>query len=106
MNGGRTPRRAPRGGPETAADETTLSVRVQPRASKNELAGMSEGVVKVRLTAPPLDNRANEALVDVLASAAGVPRRMVEIVAGERGRNKIVRVRGISPGELFRRLGV
>ena len=70
------------------------------------MAGLSEGVLRVRLTAPPVENRANEALVRFLAEALGVPRGCVEIVAGDRGRNKIVRVRGVAPDELRRRLGL
>lgn len=62
--------------------------------------------MRVRLTAPPLENRANDALVRFLAEALGVPRGSVEIVAGDRGRNKAVRVRGIAPAELYARLGL
>lgn len=94
------PRRA---GPELSA---TVTVRVQPRASRDGVVGFSEGVLRVRLTAPPLENRANEALVRFLAGALGVPRAWVDIVAGGRGRNKIVRVHGIGPGELYGRLGL
>lgn len=99
------PRRAPpgRAGAEPSA---TVSVRVQPRSSRDEVSGLSGGVVRVRLTAPAVENRANEALVRFLAGALDVPRARVEIVAGGRGRNKIVRVRGIAPGELYARLGI
>ncbi len=83
-----------------------MTVRVQPRASRDGVAGLSEGVLRVRLTAPPLENRANEALVRFLAGVLDVPRASVEIVAGDRGRNKIVRVRGITPAELYGRLGI
>lgn len=60
--------------------------------------------MRVRLTAPPIENRANEALVHFLAQALSVPRSRVEIVAGARGRNKVVRVLGLSRGEVFARL--
>ncbi len=102
MSGPRAPR-LPRAGLEPSA---TVAVRVQPRSSRDGVAGLSEGVLRVRLTAPPVENRANEALVRFLAGALGVPRGCVEIVAGDRGRNKIVRVRGIAPDELHRRLGL
>ncbi len=92
-----------RGGTEASA---TVTVRVQPRASRDEVAGMSAGVVRIRLTAPPVENRANEALVRFLAGALDVPRAQVEIVTGGRGRNKVVRVRGLAPQELYRRLGL
>ena len=96
-------RRPARGGVEPSA---TVTVRVQPRSSRDGVAGLSEGVLRVRLTAPPVENRANEALVRFLAGALRVPRGCVEILAGDRGRNKIVRVRGVAPDELRRRLGL
>ncbi len=91
---------------EAAAPVATVTVRVQPRSSRNEIGELAGGVLRIRLTAPPVENRANEALVRFLAGALDVPRARVEIVAGDRGRNKIVRVRGIAPAELYRRLGL
>lgn len=60
----------------------------------------------MRLTAPPIENRANEALVRFLAQTLDVPRSRVAIVAGPKGRNKVVRVSGLSRGEVFARLGL
>jgi uncharacterized protein (TIGR00251 family) len=74
----------------------TLSVRVTPRSGKEGIAGCEEGVVRVRLNAPPVEGKANEALARFLAKALGVPRGRVILVAGERGRNKIVRVEGMT----------
>ncbi|WP_307402798.1 DUF167 domain-containing protein [Desulfofundulus luciae] len=73
-----------------------FKVRVQPRAARNELAGIFEDALKVRLTAPPVEGEANEACRDFLARLLGVPRARVEIVAGYTGRNKLVRVQGVS----------
>ncbi|MGE5190059.1 MAG: DUF167 domain-containing protein [Gemmatimonadota bacterium] len=95
--------RAAPGGRQPSA---TVTVRVQPRAPRDGVSGLSGGVLRVRLTAPPVENRANEALVRYLAGTLGVPRRCVEIVAGDRGRDKIVRVLGIAPAELYGRLGL
>lgn len=83
-----------------------LTVRVLPRSSKEEVAGFAEGVVRVRLTAPPVENRANEALVKFLSRIFDVPRRQIEIVTGGTGRNKLVRVAGIERKEALRKLGV
>lgn len=85
---------------------STFSVRVMPRSSREEVAGLSEGDVRIRLTAPAIENRANEALVRFLSQALGVPRRQVELLAGERGRRKVVRIHGMSKEEIFRRLGL
>jgi len=91
---------------EAAGPSATVTVRVQPRSSRDGVGELSGGVLRIRLTAPPVENRANEALVRFLARALGVPRACVEIVTGDRGRNKIVRVRGITREELYGRLGV
>lgn len=77
-------------------------VRVQPRASRTEIAGTHQGALKVRLQAPPVDGAANEALVEFLAESLGVPRRMVEIVSGASSRTKVVEVAGIDAGAVTR----
>ncbi|OGW36951.1 MAG: YggU family protein [Nitrospirae bacterium GWD2_57_9] len=82
------------------ADTCTLSVRIQPRASKNEISVMEDGGLKIRLTAPPVDGAANEALIRFLADTFSVTRSQVEIVSGHTSKNKIVRIEGISNGQL------
>lgn len=69
---------------------------MQPRAARNELVGLHDGVLKVRLTAPPVEGAANEALVRFLAEQLGVPRRQVIVVAGTSGRRKILEIHGVS----------
>lgn len=82
-----------------------LRVHVQPRAKRSEVAGRHGDALKVRLAAPPVDGAANEELVRLLAEALGLPRRSVRIVAGITGRDKVVEVDGLAPGEAERRLG-
>jgi len=72
-------------------------VRVIPRASRDELAGMRDGRLLVRVTAPPLDGRANAAVCALLAKAAGVPKGAVRVVRGEASRDKRVRIDGDAP---------
>ena len=79
----------------------TVSVRVVPRASREGVAGFEGGVVRIRLNAPPVEGQANEALVRFLSKALGVPKNRITLVAGEKGRNKIVRVEGITREELL-----
>jgi uncharacterized protein (TIGR00251 family) len=74
----------------------TLRVRVQPRASRDALGGEREGALVVRLTAPPVDGRANEALGRLLGRALGVPPSAVRVVRGTTGREKRVEVAGVS----------
>ena len=75
-----------------AAGVVRFDVRVQPRASKNEFAGVQNGALRVRLHAPPVDGAANAALVEFLADELGIPRRLVRIVSGFGSRNKVVEV--------------
>ncbi len=69
-----------------------LDIRVQPRASRNEIAGVIGEQLKVRLTAPPVDGKANLALLKFLAQCCGVPRGQVTLLSGDAGRNKRVRI--------------
>lgn len=71
-----------------------VSVHVQPRASRSEIAGVHGDALKVRLPAPPVDGAANEALIALLARGLGVARRDVRIVAGTASRTKTVEIRG------------
>ena len=73
-----------------------LVVRVQPRASRDEVAGAIEGALKIRLCAPAVDNRANEALTEFLAAVLKVPKSSVRILSGERGRTKRVEITGVT----------
>ena len=74
----------------------SLLVRVQPRASKDEIAGETGGALKVRLRAPAVEDRANEALVEFLAQLLKTPRSAVRILSGERSRTKRVEIRGVT----------
>jgi uncharacterized protein (TIGR00251 family) len=73
-----------------------LAIRVQPRASRDEVAGAIEGALKIRLCAPAVDNRANEALTEFLAAVLKVPKSSVRILSGERGRTKRVEITGVT----------
>jgi len=78
-------------------ESAVLSVRIQPRASKNRISRSEDGSCKIWLTAPPVDGAANEALVKFLASLLGVAKSQVEIATGLTSKNKIVRISGIGP---------
>ena len=82
----------------------TLSIRIQPRASKNEIVRMEGGGLKIRLTAPPVDGAANEALVKFLARSLGVSKSQVEIVSGHTSRHKVIRIDGLSSEDVDRLL--
>jgi len=71
-----------------------LDVRVIPRAKRTEAAGLRNGALLVRLAAPPVDGAANTALVAFLASTLGVPSRAVQLLSGDRGRQKRILIAG------------
>lgn len=73
-----------------------LNVRVQPRAARTGIAGVHGDALKVRLTSPPVEGAANDALVEFLADTFAVARRAVRILAGEHSRSKIVEIEGIT----------
>jgi uncharacterized protein len=78
----------------------SFAVRVIPRASRDAVDGEFQGALKVRLTAPPADNRANEALRRFLAERLNVSAAAVRILRGEKSRSKRVEVRGVSPAQI------
>ena len=82
----------------------TFAVRVVPRASRNEIAGVHGDALKVRLTAPPVEGKANEALIAFLAKRLGVRKSQVEIMAGATSRRKMIRVIDLSAQEVEERL--
>lgn len=73
-------------------NDLLLSVRVQPKASRDEIIGPYEDVLKIRITAPPVDGKANSHLIQFLAKTFGVPKSRVEIISGETGRVKRLRI--------------
>ena len=78
-----------------------FSVKVQPRASKDEIAGEMGGALKVRLRAPAVEDRANEALVDFLAQLLKTSRSAVRILGGERSRTKRLEIRGVTQQQIL-----
>jgi hypothetical protein len=75
-------------------------VRVQPRASKDEIASEMGGALKVRLRAPAVEDRANEALVEFLAQLLKTPKAAVRILSGDRSRTKRIEIRGVTPQQI------
>ena len=81
-------------------DGCTLSVRVHPGARKNGVTGVHADALKIALTAPPVDGKANEALIAFLADALRVPRARIALVSGLTSRAKMVRITGKSAAEV------
>jgi hypothetical protein len=84
----------------------TFALKVKPRAKKNAITGELGDALKLSLTAPPLDGRANEACIEFFANLLDVPRSSVTIASGETSRNKVIRVAGLSAEQVRRRMGI
>lgn len=83
----------------------SFQIRVHPRAKKNAVTGEIGDALKVALTAPPVDGKANEACIDFFARLLNVPRSSVSIAAGASSRKKVIRVAGLTAEQVLERLG-
>jgi len=90
---------------QQTASGVIFAIKVHPRAKKNAITGEVGDALKVSITAPPVDGKANEACVEFFAKLLNVPRSSVTITAGQSSRNKVIRVAGLSAEEVSRRLG-
>ena len=81
-----------------------FAVKVHPRAKKNAITGEVGDALKIALTAPPVEGRANEACIEFFANLLDVPRSSVTIAAGQNSRNKVIRVAGLSAEQVRQRL--
>lgn len=86
------------------SDSILLSIKLQPRASKNQIAKALGEELRIKVTAPPVDSAANEALVRFLAETIGLPRGSVQLVRGLTSRHKTVKLTGITASELMEKL--
>lgn len=86
------------------AGSVTVAIKVHPRAKNNAITGLLGDALKVSLTAPPIDGRANEACIDFFSNLLKVSRSSITIAAGLSSRNKVIRVVGMSADEVRKRL--
>lgn len=86
-------------------DGVTLAIKLQPRASRNEIGQPQGPELRIRVTAPPVDAAANEALLRLLANALDCPRGRVELLRGHTTRHKVVKIYGATPAAILARLG-
>jgi uncharacterized protein (TIGR00251 family) len=87
-------------------DGALLSVKLQPRASANQIAEPSGDELKIKVTAPPVDAAANRALVELLAGKLDCARNRVELVRGHKSRHKIVKLHGFTPELALQKFGL
>ena len=96
---------SPRNSPAAPAASCRLEVKVIPGASRDEVAGTMGNAVKIKLRAPPVEGRANEALIEFLAARLDLPRRALSLVRGDTSRQKLLRVDGLDLPAVRARLG-
>jgi uncharacterized protein (TIGR00251 family) len=89
---------------QESADEIRLALRIQPRASRTEVAAVVGDTLKIRVAAPPVDDAANRALLRFLADQLDCPKSAVRLLRGRSGRQKIVAIQGVSAEHARRRL--
>ncbi len=89
-----------------SADGATIAVKVHPRAKKNAITGEVGDALKLALTAPPVDGKANAACIEFFARLLNLPRSSVTIAAGLNSRNKVIRVTGMTAQQARDRLGI
>jgi uncharacterized protein (TIGR00251 family) len=94
----------PRNNSRACANGVSIAVRVQPRAKRNAVVGVVGEALKVQVTAPPEDGRANDAVLELIADWLGAKRRQIEIISGATNRNKMIRVIGVSRALLEEKL--
>ena len=85
-------------------NESKISLRIQPGAPKNAVAGVVNGVWKIRIAAPPVEGKANRALIEFLSEVLDIPKSSIAIVRGETGRDKVVAINGLTKEEVDKRL--
>ena len=84
--------------------QTELKIRLTPRASKNEITGREGEVYRVKVTSPPVEGKANAALIELVSKRLGVPKRDIALIAGERSRLKKLLIHGLSDAEAKEKL--
>jgi uncharacterized protein (TIGR00251 family) len=87
------------------ADGVLLSVKLQPRASANAIGDALGNELRIKVTAPPVDAAANEALVKLLAQRLDCPRNRVELMRGHTSRHKTIKLHGLTPEDVVKKLG-
>lgn len=88
----------------TKAEDAVIRVRVSPRASTNQVTHLEDGSFKIKLTAPAVEGKANKALQQLLAKKIGVAKTNIAIIFGEKGREKVIKIQGLSMDEVNKKL--
>ncbi len=88
----------------TSGNEAKISLRVYPNAGRNEMVGFGDGILRVKISAPPSKGKANRELITFLSRLLGVSKGSVNIIKGDTTRNKVIAIDGLSRAEVIKRL--
>ncbi len=88
----------------SARSKTVIRIKLLPKSSRNQVVGREGEHFKVKVTAPPVEGRANKALIDLLAKKLGIPKGHIEIITGKSSRLKSVRIDGLSQEDIIRKV--
>lgn len=83
-----------------------LRLLIQPNASKSEISGLHDGLLKIRVQSPPVDGKANQTLIEFIAKKLGVSKRSIRLTKGETSRHKTVEIEGLDLDDVKRKLGI
>jgi uncharacterized protein (TIGR00251 family) len=75
---------------------TDITAKILPKSSRNEIMGMDVGILKIKVTAPPVEGMANRAVIELVSKELKIPKKDIEIISGDKSKNKRIRVHGIS----------
>lgn len=81
---------------EPANTFSDIEAKVVPKSSRNEIVGLEGGIVKIKVTAPPVDGMANRAVIELISKELKIPKKDIEIISGDKSKNKRIRVHGVS----------
>ena len=85
--------------------KTDITVRLAPRSSRNQILGRDGDIFRIKVTAPPVDGKANKALIELLAGRLGIAKGRIRVVSGQTSRVKLIRIEGLSFEEIEERIG-
>ena len=86
-------------------NQTNITIQIQPNAKRNEVVGFEEGVLRVKIAAPPVKGKANKELIDFLSQLIGVSKSSITIEKGLTSRRKVIAIEGLSQTQILERLG-
>lgn len=87
---------------ESASTFTDIEAKIVPKSSRNEIISLEGGTIKIKVTAAPVDGMANRAVIELISKGLKIPKKDIEIISGDKSKNKRIRVHGVSSLNFFK----